>query len=187
MHQYLVSLLDPFVTLLEIHKLMYFMQEAGEPLKLRYEKAPYGPYAENLRHVLSRSRVTSYRATLTVATLLTNSSTWCLVPSRTRERSLEGCPETRLRFDRVSDLVEGFESSFGWNCCRRSTGSPQSVRRRRRTRLSPIPTHGARISVSSLNGRYASRSSSSETRAGLCRAQAQEGDPAGRMVASPWA
>jgi hypothetical protein len=31
---------------------MYFLQEAGEPLKLRYTKAPYGPYSENLRHVL---------------------------------------------------------------------------------------------------------------------------------------
>ncbi len=31
---------------------MYFMQEVGEPLRLQYAKAPYGPYAENLRHVL---------------------------------------------------------------------------------------------------------------------------------------
>ena len=31
---------------------MYFMQEAGEPLRLRLSKGPYGPYAENLRHVL---------------------------------------------------------------------------------------------------------------------------------------
>lgn len=52
MSRYLGGLMDPFVSLLEIHKLMYFMQEAGEPLKLRYVKAPYGPYAENLRHVL---------------------------------------------------------------------------------------------------------------------------------------
>jgi hypothetical protein len=51
-HRYLGGLLDPFVTLLEVHKLMYFMQEAGEPLRLKYVKAPYGPYAENLRHVL---------------------------------------------------------------------------------------------------------------------------------------
>ena len=28
------------------------LQEAGEPLRLRYKAAPYGPYAENLRHVL---------------------------------------------------------------------------------------------------------------------------------------
>ena len=47
------GLMDPFVSLLEVHKLMYFAQEAGEPLRLKYVKAPYGPYAENLRHVLS--------------------------------------------------------------------------------------------------------------------------------------
>jgi hypothetical protein len=52
MNRYLGGLLDPFVTLLEVHKLMYFMQEAGEPLQLKYQKAPYGPYAENLRHEL---------------------------------------------------------------------------------------------------------------------------------------
>lgn len=52
MHRYLSGLLDPFVTLLEVHKLMYFQQEAGEYIRLRYHKAPYGPYAENLRHVL---------------------------------------------------------------------------------------------------------------------------------------
>src|SRR5690606_32462890 len=52
--RYLSGLLDPLVTLLEVHKLMYFMQIAGENLKLDYEKAPYGPYAINLRHVLQR-------------------------------------------------------------------------------------------------------------------------------------
>jgi O-acetyl-ADP-ribose deacetylase (regulator of RNase III) len=35
-NRYLNGLLDPFVTLLEVHKLMYFMQEAGERLKLNY-------------------------------------------------------------------------------------------------------------------------------------------------------
>ena len=50
--RYLRGLLDPFVTLLEAHKLMYFMQVAGEPLRLRFKQAYYGPYAENLRHVL---------------------------------------------------------------------------------------------------------------------------------------
>ena len=52
MNQYLGGLLDPFVTLLQVHKLMYFMQEAGEPLRLDYVQATYGPYAQNLRHVL---------------------------------------------------------------------------------------------------------------------------------------
>jgi len=31
---------------------MYLMQEVGEPLKLRYKQAYYGPFAENLGHVL---------------------------------------------------------------------------------------------------------------------------------------
>ena len=48
MYRYLGGLLDPFVSLLEVHKLMYFMQESGQPLKLRYAKGPFGPYAENL-------------------------------------------------------------------------------------------------------------------------------------------
>src|ERR1700677_1149664 len=49
---YLTGMMDTSISLLEIHKLMYFLQVAGEPLKLQYVKAPYGPYAENLRHVL---------------------------------------------------------------------------------------------------------------------------------------
>ena len=52
MRRYLGGLLDPFVTLLEVHKLMYFLQETGEPLKLKFQKGTYGPYAENLRHLL---------------------------------------------------------------------------------------------------------------------------------------
>ncbi|WP_298715914.1 hypothetical protein [uncultured Oceanisphaera sp.] len=38
MRRYLGGLLDTVVTLLEVHKLMYFMQEAGEPLRLKYKK-----------------------------------------------------------------------------------------------------------------------------------------------------
>jgi len=40
------------LTKLEIQKLAYFLQEAGEPLKLPYVKHLYGPYATNLNHVL---------------------------------------------------------------------------------------------------------------------------------------
>ena len=54
MRRYLGGLMDTSVSLLEVHKLMYFLQETGEPLGLDYAKAPYGPYAKNLRHVLSR-------------------------------------------------------------------------------------------------------------------------------------
>ena len=52
-HRYLSGLLDPFVILIEVRKLMYFMQDAGEPLQLNYKKHYDGPYADNLRHVLN--------------------------------------------------------------------------------------------------------------------------------------
>lgn len=111
--RYLGGLLDPFVTLLEVHKLMYFMQIAGEPLKLQYQKAPYGPYAENLRHVLRavEGHLISGYADGGDAP----DKQLALVPGAIQDASvfLEHHPETRTRFDRVVELVEGFESPFG--------------------------------------------------------------------------
>ena len=40
------------LTLLEIQKLAYFLQEAGQPLRLKYQAHHYGPYAPNLNKVL---------------------------------------------------------------------------------------------------------------------------------------
>ena len=55
MDRYLKGLLDPVVSLLEIHKLMYFLKGAGENLpKLTFEKSVYGPYSPDLRHSLIR-------------------------------------------------------------------------------------------------------------------------------------
>ncbi len=113
MHRYVGGLLDPFVTLLEVHKLMYFMQESGEPLRLKFEKGPYGPYAENLRHVL-----------LAVEGHLLSGyddgndepgKELELVPGAFEDSRtfLEDHVDTLSRFDRVAELIEGFESSFG--------------------------------------------------------------------------
>jgi len=46
------SALDYSRSLLEVQKLAYFLQEAGEPLRLNYEAGHYGPYAPNLNKVL---------------------------------------------------------------------------------------------------------------------------------------
>ncbi|WP_008317008.1 macro domain-containing protein [Leptolyngbya sp. PCC 6406] len=110
---YLSGLLDPFVTLLEVHKLMYFMQVAGEPLRLRYQQAPYGPYAENLRHVLNA--VEGHLISGYADGGDTPHKQLQLVPGATEQATsfLQHHPETRDRFDKVSALVEGFESSFG--------------------------------------------------------------------------
>lgn len=113
MDQYLRGLLDPFVTLLEVHKLMYFMQEAGEPLRLKYEKAPYGPYASNLRHVLNQVEghlISGYADGGDAP-----AKQLALVPGAVddAQRLIDERPDTRKRFERVADLVSGFESPFG--------------------------------------------------------------------------
>ena len=113
MHLYLCGLLDPFVTLLEVHKLMYFMQEAGEPLLLKYRKALYGPYAENLRHVLhviEGHLVSGYADGGDAPDKRLN-----LVPGAIKDATafLQKHDEPRARIHKVAKLVEGFESPFG--------------------------------------------------------------------------
>lgn len=113
MDRYLAGLLDPFVTLLEVHKLMYFMQEAGEPLKLRYVKASYGPFGENLGHVLKA--IEGHLVTGYADGGDSPDKQLKLVPGAPEDarRFLEGNESTRERFSRVADLLEGFETPFG--------------------------------------------------------------------------
>ena len=113
MERYLVGLLDPFISLLEVHKLMYLIQEAGEPLRLRFAKGPYGPYAENLRHVLSE--IDGYYISGYGAGGDAPDKVLELVPGAVDDarRRLAERPQTRQRFERVGQLVEGFESPFG--------------------------------------------------------------------------
>lgn len=113
MHRYLGGLLDPFVTLIELHKLMYFMQEAGEPLRLKYKKHRYGPYSENLRHVLNQIEghlVSGYADGGDIPGKQLE-----LVPGAVAEADalLQKHKDTHERFARVSELVEGFESPVG--------------------------------------------------------------------------
>ncbi len=113
MHRYLQGLLDPFVTLLEVHKLMYFMQEAGQPLKLKYEAAQYGPYATNLGHMLKR-----LEGHYVLGNGDGNSD-----PTKPLEPLADGVDqafdflarddETNKRLERVTRLIEGYEDSYG--------------------------------------------------------------------------
>jgi hypothetical protein len=96
-----------------VQKLMYFMQEAGQPLRLNYVKHHYGPYANNLAHVLHRIEgyfVAGYQdggdqpdKELTI------------VPGAIEEaeRALAHEPKTHENFNRVADLVDGFETPYG--------------------------------------------------------------------------
>ena len=92
---------------------MYFMQAAGEPLRLKFTKGPYGPYAQNLRHVVNaiEGHLVSGYADGEDAP----DSQLKLIPGALEDARvfLESRADTRARFGRVSDLVDGFESSFG--------------------------------------------------------------------------
>ena len=112
-HRYRQGFLDPFVTLLEVHKLLYFMQFAGEPLKLRYTKGIYGPCAENLRHLLHA--VEGHFISGCADGGDAPDKPLELVPGAVEDATvaLAQFAETRERLERVAELVAGFESPFG--------------------------------------------------------------------------
>ncbi len=110
---YLVGLMDFEVTLLEIHKLMYFLERAGEPLKLQYSKGPYGPYTKKLSYLIESMEghfLLGYGEggddpfkpieLLGGASLLARAT-------------LLGRPATLDRLGEVGRLIEGFESPYG--------------------------------------------------------------------------
>ena len=105
------------LTLLEVHKLLYFLQEAGEPLRLRFAKETYGPYADNLRHLLHRFEG---HFTLGFADGRNKPDTEIsLQPGAVEEAEafLKANPDSSVpslgRLNRVAKLVEGFESPYG--------------------------------------------------------------------------
>lgn len=99
-------------TLLEIQKLAYFLQEAGEALRLRYEKGLYGPYAHNLNKVLETLEghyVRGFGDSQKPDTEIE------LMPHAVEEADafLKQHQESRMRLNRVSDLIAGFETPYG--------------------------------------------------------------------------
>ncbi len=99
------------LTQLEIQKLAYFLQTAGEPLRLNYVKQQYGPYAENLHFVLQHLEGHYLRGYGARA----GSSNIYLLPGANEEAEsfLADYPETRNRLERVNHLIEGFETPYG--------------------------------------------------------------------------
>ena len=98
--------------LLEVQKLAYFLQEAGEPLRLRYEAGHYGPFATNLNKVLERIEghfIRGYGDSQKpdVEIGLLNGAT------RTADAFLVSHEASRARLRRVAQLIEGFETPYG--------------------------------------------------------------------------
>jgi len=105
------------LTLLEVQKLLYFMQEFGEPLRLRFEKQYYGPYADNLRHVLNlfeghftRGFADGNNKPDTVIHLLPNATREADAYIARHHGEDNGHVE---HLKQVAALIEGFESPYG--------------------------------------------------------------------------
>ena len=112
-NRYLAGLLDPFITLIELHKLMYFMQEAGQPLRLNYRKHVYGPWADNLRHVLNAIEghmVFGYADGGDIPNKQIKLVPGAVGDAKAFIATDHGAQE---RFARVSDMVQGFETPYG--------------------------------------------------------------------------
>jgi O-acetyl-ADP-ribose deacetylase (regulator of RNase III) len=111
--RYKVPGYDYLLSLLEVHKLAYFLQCAGQPLKLAFQKGVYGPYADNLRHVLSRIEghfITGYGDGKN-----SPETPLSLRPGAAKEAAefLAAHPQTQKCFDRVAEMIEGFETPYG--------------------------------------------------------------------------
>ena len=98
---------------IEVQKLVYFLEEAGEPLRLEFTKSKYGPYSDKLRHVLKRMDGHYLRGVGDHA----GEAEIVLVPSalEAAEKFLNSSGETavRERVSQVGQLIEGFETPYG--------------------------------------------------------------------------
>jgi O-acetyl-ADP-ribose deacetylase (regulator of RNase III) len=100
------------LTLLEMQKLAYLLQESGEPLRLNYVRHHYGPYAHNLNKVLEALEghfIQGYGDSQKpdVEIELLNGA------AEQAEAYLSQCEESKRRLQRVSETIEGFETPYG--------------------------------------------------------------------------
>ncbi len=100
------------LTLLEMHKLAYFLQEAGEQLRLRYIAHLYGPYAHNLNKVLEvmeghfiKGYGDSQKPDIEIE----------LLPGTIEKANkfLKKHHEAARRLKVVAKVIEGFETPYG--------------------------------------------------------------------------
>jgi hypothetical protein len=105
------------LTLPEVHKLLYFLQRAGEKLQLRFTKEMTGPHADNLGHALQlfeghftlgfgEGRNSPTTPIKLIRGALKEVEVFAANAEAERRKTIE-------RLARVTQLIEGFESPYG--------------------------------------------------------------------------
>ena len=94
---------------IEVQKLAYFLQEAGEELNLAFVKHTYGPYSDKLRHALNRMEGHFIRG------LGDGVGEAEIEPVAEADEFLaEGIhADLAQRVERVTRLIDGFQSPYG--------------------------------------------------------------------------
>jgi O-acetyl-ADP-ribose deacetylase (regulator of RNase III) len=97
---------------IEVQKLAYFLQEAGEDLKLPFVKHQFGPYADNLRHALDRMDGHYIHG---VGDGVVDSEVTpdeiALKEAKQYLISLDSQVQDRIK--RVAELIDGYQSPYG--------------------------------------------------------------------------
>jgi O-acetyl-ADP-ribose deacetylase (regulator of RNase III) len=98
---------------IEVQKLAYFLQEAGEPLNLPFVKHHYGPYADRLRHALNNMEGHFVRG---VGDGVVDAEIEPIEAALSEaDKFIIDHQNSALaeRVARVARLIEGFQSSYG--------------------------------------------------------------------------
>jgi O-acetyl-ADP-ribose deacetylase (regulator of RNase III) len=98
---------------IEVQKLAYFLQEAGENLRLRFAKDQFGPYSDQLRHALNTMEGHFIRG---VGDGTGNSEIEPLEDALKEADSFvstQGHTELQDRVSKVEQLIDGFQSPYG--------------------------------------------------------------------------
>ena len=98
---------------IEVQKLAYFLQEAGEDLKLSFVKHQYGPYSEALRHALNRMEGHFIRGLGDGVVEAEIEPVEDALAEAEEFVKASGHAMLEKHVERVAQLIEGFQSPYG--------------------------------------------------------------------------
>ncbi|MBF6293684.1 type II toxin-antitoxin system antitoxin DNA ADP-ribosyl glycohydrolase DarG [Nocardia farcinica] len=102
-------------TLIEVQKLTYFLQAAGENLRLDFVKGRYGPYADDLRKTLREIEGHFIVGFGDGSAQVMSAEPLQVIDAAAgrAEQLLATDPRTAARVERVIELTDGFTSMYG--------------------------------------------------------------------------
>ena len=98
---------------IEVRKLAYFLQQAGEDLRLTFKKQRYGPYSEELKHALNRMEGHFIRGVGDGVMDAEIEPDEAALSEADAFLARAGNDQLRDRVQRVAQLIDGFQTPYG--------------------------------------------------------------------------